>query len=74
MRFVLLSLLVALFIASVYAVKQQQKAVLVTYPDDTPDHEMDKAINALKEAGGIVTHEYSTQVTATAFGLILIIM
>jgi ABC-type branched-subunit amino acid transport system substrate-binding protein len=59
MRFLLLSLFVALFFASAYAVKQQQKAVIITYDQDTPDHEVNKAIEALKEAGGVITHEYS---------------
>lgn len=59
MRFFLVTLLAALFLVSAYAVKQQ-KAVLITYPEDTPASEVDKAIDVLKEAGGVVTHEYST--------------
>ena len=58
MRFFIFTLLVALFFVATHAVKQQ-KAVIITYPEDTPDHEVDKAIDVLKEAGGVVTHEYS---------------
>lgn len=59
MRFFLVTLLFALFCASAWAVKPSQKAVIITYPEDTPPHEVDNAIKALEEAGGIVTHEYS---------------
>jgi hypothetical protein len=59
MRFLLFSLLIAVLFATVYAV-QSQKAVLITYPSDTPASEVDKAIAALKGAGGVVTHEFST--------------
>lgn len=58
MRFYLLTLLLALFIATALAIKSQ-KAVLITYPADTPDSEVDKAIETLKNAGGMVTHEFS---------------
>ncbi|ETN44240.1 uncharacterized protein HMPREF1541_10791 [Cyphellophora europaea CBS 101466] len=57
MRFFILSLLFALFFASALAVKQQ-KAVIITYPEETPKSEVDKAISVLKEAGGVITHEY----------------
>jgi hypothetical protein len=58
MRLFLFSLLIAILLATVYAV-QSQKAVLITYPSNTPASEVDKAIAALKGAGGIVTHEFS---------------
>lgn len=35
-----------------------QKAVIVTYPEGTPDSVMDQAMSAIKEAGGVITHEY----------------
>jgi hypothetical protein len=35
-----------------------QKAVIVTYPEDTPNSVVDKAMEAITEAGGIITHEY----------------
>jgi hypothetical protein len=58
MRFFLISLLLAFFLATALAVKSQ-KAVLITYPEDTPQSEVEKAIKALKGAGGVVTHEFS---------------
>jgi hypothetical protein len=60
MKFLFFAVLTALLFASVYAVKPSQKAVIITYPNDTPSHEVDKAISALEKAGGVVTHEYST--------------
>jgi hypothetical protein len=35
-----------------------QKAVIVSYPNETPDHILDQAKDAIKAAGGIITHEY----------------
>jgi hypothetical protein len=35
-----------------------QKAVIVSYPDNTPDTVLDKAKDAIKAAGGMITHEY----------------
>lgn len=49
--------LFALF-ALALGVTQPQKQVIVSYPDNTPDAVLDKAMNAIKEAGGIITHEY----------------
>lgn len=59
MRFYIISLLVALFFGCAFAIKTQ-KPILVTYPPDTPQSVIDEAIVALKKAGGILTHEYST--------------
>ncbi|KEF51292.1 uncharacterized protein A1O9_12642 [Exophiala aquamarina CBS 119918] len=35
------------------------KTVIVSYPNDTPSSVVDKAIEEVINAGGIVTHEYS---------------
>ncbi|KAH8657021.1 hypothetical protein BGZ60DRAFT_472438 [Tricladium varicosporioides] len=35
-----------------------QKSVIVSYPDSTPDSIVDQAMDAIKEAGGLITHEY----------------
>jgi hypothetical protein len=40
------------------AATQPQKAVLITYPDNTPESILDQAKDAIKAAGGIITHEY----------------
>jgi hypothetical protein len=51
--FMLLTIVVGVFSALV-----PQKAVIVTYPEDTPDHVLDKAMEAIEAAGGMITHEY----------------
>jgi hypothetical protein len=35
-----------------------QKSVVITYPHDTPTSVLDQAKNAIKESGGMITHEY----------------
>lgn len=35
-----------------------QKAVIISYPDNTPDRIVSQAMDAIKAAGGIITHEY----------------
>lgn len=35
-----------------------QKSVIVSYPDSTPDSIVDQAMDAIKQAGGVITHEY----------------
>lgn len=41
------------------AFTQPQKSVIVSYPEDTPQSVLDKAMAAIKDGGGIVTHEYT---------------
>jgi len=41
------------------AIKMPSKAVIVTYPDDTPDSVLKDAKDAITQAGGKITHEYS---------------
>lgn len=50
-------LLASLFALTVLAVAPQ-KAVLVSYPNDTPDWVMDQAKDTIRKAGGMITHEY----------------
>ncbi len=45
-------------VAIAFAVTLPQKAVIVSYPDDTPDSVIEQAKGAIKAAGGIITHEY----------------
>ena len=40
------------------AVVVPQKAVIVSYPDETPDSVVNQAMDAIREAGGMITHEY----------------
>ncbi len=35
-----------------------QKAVIVTYPENTPNSVVDQAMEAITLAGGMITHEY----------------
>lgn len=51
--FYLLALLTVVLSATV-----PQKAVIISYPDSTPDGILDQAKDAIKAAGGIITHEY----------------
>ncbi|QKX64317.1 uncharacterized protein TRUGW13939_11491 [Talaromyces rugulosus] len=41
------------------AVKAQQKSVIITFPDDTPDTVMLEAKRTITDAGGWITHEYN---------------
>jgi len=51
--FALLALLTVVISAAL-----PQKAVIVSYPDETPNHVVDKAMGAIVAAGGKITHEY----------------
>lgn len=65
MRFYLFTLIVAMLCAFAFAVSPQ-KPIIVTFPQNTPQSVIDKAMDTLKQAGGIVTHEYSKQITRAA--------
>lgn len=56
MKFTIFSILAMATVA--LAVATPQKAVIVSYPNDTPDSVVEQAKNAIKAAGGIITHEY----------------
>lgn len=59
MRTFVFSLLLALLCALALA-SAPQKAIVVTYEDpNTPQSVVDDAMNAIKAAGGVITHEYS---------------
>ena len=58
MKFYILSLLLALLAITVSAIAPQ-KAIIITYPKHTPDSVVQDAMKAIKEAGGVITHEYS---------------
>ncbi|KAJ9618485.1 hypothetical protein H2203_009082 [Taxawa tesnikishii (nom. ined.)] len=57
MKFYLHILFVVLLAAFAYAAAPQ-KQVVVSYPNDTPDSVVEQAKAAVREAGGIITHEY----------------
>jgi len=37
-----------------------QKSVIISYPDTTPDSALDQAKDAIKQSGGVITHEFQT--------------
>jgi hypothetical protein len=45
-------------ISAVAAAVQQQKAVIISYPSNTPSRVLDQAKKAVVKAGGMITHEY----------------
>jgi hypothetical protein len=58
MKLYIFSLFLALLAITVSGVAPQ-KAIIITYPDNTPDSVLREAMNAIEEAGGVITHEYS---------------
>ncbi len=46
------------FITFVMAATMPQKAVIVSYPDNTPSEVINQAMDAIRAAGGVITHEY----------------
>lgn len=59
MRFTILSIFFAFLLALALAAAPQ-KAIVVSFEDpNTPQSVVDKAMQAIKDAGGIITHEYS---------------
>ncbi|MCJ1314472.1 hypothetical protein MMC25_008154 [Agyrium rufum] len=57
MRISVFALLVGL--ASCVAAANPEKQVIILFPKDTPKGLLDEAMNAVKAAGGTITHEYS---------------
>lgn len=43
---------------AVFAAQLPQKNIIVSYDDNVPDSVMDQAMDAIKSAGGMITHEY----------------
>lgn len=59
MRFTISTILLA-FLLGLALAAAPQKAIVVSFEDpNTPQSEVDKAMQAIKDAGGIITHEYS---------------
>ncbi|THX43460.1 hypothetical protein D6C84_04565 [Aureobasidium pullulans] len=65
MKFTIHLLLIALLVALAYAATEQ-KQVIVSYPKDTPYSVIEHAMDAIKEAGGVITHEYKTLIKGFA--------
>ncbi|KAF2836921.1 hypothetical protein M501DRAFT_986740 [Patellaria atrata CBS 101060] len=58
MKIAIYSLLLAVFALCAVAVAPH-KAVVITYPNNTPDRIVNEAKKAIKAAGGVITHEYN---------------
>jgi hypothetical protein len=56
MKFTILSILA--LITVVMAAAQPQKAVIVSYPNDTPDSIVNQAKDAIIASGGRIIHDY----------------
>lgn len=56
MRFTLFTILS--FMAVVFAAQLPQKSIIVSYDDNVPDSVINQAMDAIKSAGGMITHEY----------------
>ncbi|KFY44592.1 hypothetical protein V494_01407 [Pseudogymnoascus sp. VKM F-4513 (FW-928)] len=56
MRLTLLPILSLLALAS--AAAQPQRQVIVSYPDNTPANVLEAAMDEIRAAGGVITHEY----------------
>lgn len=59
MKLAIFAVFLALFLATALAQTSPQKAVMVTYKQDTPDSVLEQAKEAIRQAGGIITHEFS---------------
>lgn len=57
MKFTILAILATLALG-VLAAQVPQKAIIVSYPENTPSSVVDQAMEAIKAAGGMITHEY----------------
>jgi len=68
MKFTILSILA--FITVAMSAAQPQKAVIISYPNDTPDSIIDQAKDAVLAAGGVITHEYKLIKLVSFHGLV----
>jgi len=67
MRFTLFTFLFALLLSLALAAAPQ-KAIVVSFEDpNTPQSVVDDAMKAIKDAGGVVTHEYSTDFSSRSW-------
>jgi hypothetical protein len=62
MRFALSTLFVALLVPFAMAFVPH-KSVIMSWPNDTPDSVVEAAKQAIIDAKGVITHEYSKQPT-----------
>ncbi|KAI4662852.1 uncharacterized protein J4E79_004163 [Alternaria viburni] len=58
MRFTIFSFLVALLAAFVMA-SAPHRSVIISWPNDTPDDIVEQSKEAIRQAKGVITHEYN---------------
>ncbi|KAH7393039.1 hypothetical protein BKA66DRAFT_457460 [Pyrenochaeta sp. MPI-SDFR-AT-0127] len=58
MRSAIFSLVIALLAAFVMAAAPQ-RSVIISWPNETPDHIVEEAKDAIRKASGVITHEYN---------------
>ncbi|OAL55337.1 hypothetical protein IQ07DRAFT_163406 [Pyrenochaeta sp. DS3sAY3a] len=58
MRFTLVSFLIA-FLATFAMAVAPQRSVIISWPNETPDHIVEEAKEAIRQAKGVITHEYN---------------
>lgn len=46
------------FVALALSAQLPQKNIIVSYDDNVPDSVLSQAMDAIKAAGGMITHEY----------------
>jgi hypothetical protein len=59
MRFALFSIIIALFAAVTMAVAPELHSVIISFPNETPDHVVQSAKDMVLAGKGKITHEYS---------------
>ncbi|KAF2688637.1 hypothetical protein K458DRAFT_414369 [Lentithecium fluviatile CBS 122367] len=59
MRFALLSIIVALLAALAMAVPPKLHSVIISFPNDAPDHLLQAAKDMVLKGKGKITHEYN---------------
>ncbi|GAB7366090.1 hypothetical protein MBLNU230_g7655t1 [Neophaeotheca triangularis] len=59
MRFFFQTTLVSLLAAFAMATQDNKKSVIVSYDKDTPSSVMETAMEHIRQAGGVITHEYT---------------
>jgi hypothetical protein len=67
MRFATLSIIAALF-AAVTMAAAPLRSVIISFPNDTPDHVVEEAKEGIRKDNGVITHEYSECSLCDTFG------
>ncbi|KAL2359500.1 hypothetical protein RJZ56_007649 [Blastomyces dermatitidis] len=66
MKLYIFTLLLVFIATAAFAGVGPEKAILVSYPSDTPSSVIDAAMEAVEDAGGVITHKFGKGFAATA--------